>query len=80
MAATNPASALAQYVILNKQESGPWEEIFNTDWMGPGEGVGFQTYGPDDGRTRIRLITEGNAQHIFWAGASWGMPQDWITS
>jgi hypothetical protein len=77
--ASNPASALARYVIVNKQGDAPSENIFSSDWMGPGEGVGFQVYGPDEGRTRIRLTTENDAHYIFWAGASWGVPQDWIS-
>lgn len=80
MAATsNPASASAQYVILNRQGDGPWENIFSSGWMGPGEGVGFQVYGPDDGRTRILLTTQDDDRYIFWAGASWGVPQDWLS-
>ncbi len=72
-------SARARYVILNKQGAGPWQDIFSTDWVGPGEGVGFQTYGPDEGRTRILPTTEDDDHHVFWAGASWGTPQDWLS-
>lgn len=76
---SNPASALARYEILNQQGNGAWINIYSSpDWTGRGEGVGYQTYGPDEGRTRIRLITQNNAQYVFWAGASWGSPQDWI--
>jgi hypothetical protein len=77
MAEGNPASAAAKYVISNKQEDGPWVDIFGTDWLGACGGVGFQVYGPDEGRTRIKLTTQNDAQHIFFAGASWGAPQDW---
>jgi len=80
MAATsNPLSASARYDILNRQGDGPWENIFSSGWMGPGEGVGFQVYGPDDGRTRILLTTQNDDRYIFWAGASWGEPQDWLS-
>ncbi|MCP5363861.1 MAG: hypothetical protein H6905_01260 [Hyphomicrobiales bacterium] len=75
----NPRSASARYVILNRQGDGPWENIFSSGWMGPGEGVGFQVYGPDDGRTRILLTTQNDDRYIFWAGASWGVPQDWLS-
>jgi hypothetical protein len=80
MAVSAPASARAKYVILNKQNGGPWESIYSsTDWTGPGEGVGFQVYGPDEGRTRIRVNTQDNAAFVFYAGASWGTPQEWIS-
>ena len=69
------------YEILNKQEGGVWESIYTTVInLVPGHGVGFQTYGPGDGRTRIRLTTENDAHGLFHAGASWGEPEDWITS
>ena len=74
----NPASASARYEILNQQNNGPWINIYSSPWTGRGEGVGYQTYGPDEGRTRIRLITQNNAHYVFWAGASWGTPQDWL--
>lgn len=75
----NPASALARYVILNKQGDGPWVNIYSSpEWTGLGEGVGYQIYGPDEGRTRIQVITQNNAQYYFWAGASWGIPQEWL--
>jgi hypothetical protein len=69
------------YEILNKQEGGVWESIYTTVInLLPGHGVGFQTYGPGEGRTRIRLTTENDEHGLFYAGASWGEPEDWITS
>ena len=69
------------YEILNKQEGGVWESIYTSVInLLPGHGVGFQTYGPGDGRTRIRLTTESDAHGLFHAGASWGEPEDWITA
>jgi hypothetical protein len=78
MHARQPSGSSARYDILNKVEGGPWQTIFSSNWMGPGQGVGFQTYGPEPGRTRIRLTTKEDARYIFWAGASWGVPQDWL--
>jgi hypothetical protein len=69
------------YEILNKQEGGVWESIYTTVInLLPGSGVGFQTYGPGEGRTRIRITTEDDEHGFFHAGASWGEPEDWITS
>lgn len=69
------------YEILNKEEGGVWESIYTTviNFL-PGHGVGFQTYGPGEGRTRIRITTENDEHGFFFAGASWGEPEDWITS
>jgi hypothetical protein len=78
MYAEQPSSSSARYDILNKVEDGSWQTIFSSNWMGPGQGVGFQTYGPERGRTRIRVTTDGDAHYIFYAGASWGVPQDWL--
>ena len=69
------------YEILNRQAGGQWVSIYSTVINGvSGHGVGFQTYGPGEGRTRIRLTTEDDAHGFFHAGASWGEPEDWITS
>jgi hypothetical protein len=73
------ASALARYDILNRLEGSPWITLYESNLMGPGEGVGFQVYGPDAGQTRIRLTTENDDRRVFWAGASWGIPQDWLS-
>jgi hypothetical protein len=80
-----PESDLPQpdglYEIFNQQEGGAWESIYTTviNFL-PGHGVGFQTYGPGEGRARIRITTEDDAHGFFFAGASWGEPEDWITS
>jgi hypothetical protein len=69
------------YEILNREAGGQWESIYTTIINGlPGHGVGFQTYGPGEGRTRIRITTENDEHGFFFAGASWGEPEDWITS
>ncbi len=75
----NGANPQARYIISNKEGNGPWVNIFDSGWLSRGEGIGFQTYGPGNGRTRIRVITQNDDHYYFWAGASWGNPSDWIS-
>lgn len=78
MSTGNRVDARASYEITDQIQGEPIVNILTTGSMGPGEGVGFQTYGPENGRTRIRVATENDDEFVFWAGASWGLPQDWL--
>lgn len=46
----------ARFIISNQEGNGAWVNIFDSGFLSLGEGVGFQTYGPGNGRTRIRII------------------------
>lgn len=75
----NSNSASARYVIRNRQEGGSWQHLWTSDWLGKGAGVGFQTYGPGKGRTRIVIETKDDEHYIFFVGASWDTYDDWLT-
>lgn len=72
----NGKSPQAKFIISNKILGGIWVDLYESRWMGRGEGVGFQTYGPAKGNTRISIITKNNEEYYFYAGASWGDPID----
>jgi hypothetical protein len=74
----NGSMPRARYTIQNREGSGYWETIYISGWMGRGEGVGFQTYGPGKGSTRIVVTTQNNDHYFFWAGASWDNYIDWF--
>lgn len=76
----NDSDPRARYRIYNKQDEGSWDLIFSSSWLGIDQGVGFQTYGPGEGRTRIVIETENDTQLFFRVGASWGDPGDWYLS
>ncbi|MEM7087893.1 MAG: hypothetical protein AAF489_17050 [Bacteroidota bacterium] len=76
----NDSNALARYRILNRNSGGSWETIYESGWMDRGEGVGFQTYGPGRGETRIRITTSENNRYYFFVGASWTESINWIIS
>lgn len=70
----------AHYTVQRKLGAGPWVTIYSTPAALPaGQGVGYQTYGPE-GRTRQYLSTSDGSQQPFRVGASWGDPWGFFTA
>jgi hypothetical protein len=64
------------FTFLNREAAGQWEEIWEISNL---HDVGFTSWGPDAGTTKIQIATAFDHHGLFLAGASWGEPQDWLS-